>query len=217
MIAREKILARIRANSGRSGPTTEAELAAVRAVISKHAAGPAIVPGWSSDLERFVERTLAMASTIVKVASRHAVPAEVARYLRDGRLTPKAVCWKELADLDWAGAGLEVEARPARDGDLTGITGAFCAIAETGTLALLSGPDTPAKTSLLPETHVAVLDASRIVSRMEDAWRLIRDQRSRLPRAVNFVSGPSRTADIEQTLVLGAHGPYRVHLVLVTG
>jgi L-lactate dehydrogenase complex protein LldG len=96
-----------------------------------------------------------------------------------------------------------------------GITSAFCAIAETGTLLTLSGPRTPATTSLLPETHIAVVRKSRMVRSMEDAWKLLRDEEGRMPRAANFISGPSRTADIEQTLVLGAHGPYRVHIVLV--
>jgi len=79
---------------------------------------------------------------------------------------------------------------------------------------LLSGPDTPASVSLLPETHVALLPVKRIVARMEDAWALARREHALLPRAVNFVSGPSRTADIEQTVTLGAHGPYRVLIVL---
>ena len=95
------------------------------------------------------------------------------------------------------------------------MTGAFAAIAETGTLMLASGPDTPATVSLLPETHVAVVSARRIVAHMEDAWLLAREELRQMPRAVNFVSGPSRTADIDQTIVLGAHGPYRVHIVLV--
>jgi L-lactate dehydrogenase complex protein LldG len=60
-----------------------------------------------------------------------------------------------------------------------------------------------------------VLHKNRIVPYMEDAWALLRKEKGDLPRAVNFVSGPSRTADIEQTIVLGAHGPYRVHIVLV--
>ena len=81
----------------------------------------------------------------------------------------------------------------------------------------MSGPRTPATTSLLPETHIAVVRASRLVRGMEDAWKLLRDEHGAdfMPRALNFISGPSRTADIEQTLVLGAHGPYRVHIVLV--
>jgi L-lactate dehydrogenase complex protein LldG len=80
---------------------------------------------------------------------------------------------------------------------------------------LVSGAATPASVSLVPETHVAVLSARRIVAHMEDAWDLLRAERRELPRAVNFVSGPSRTADIEQTLILGAHGPYRVHVIIV--
>jgi L-lactate dehydrogenase complex protein LldG len=70
--------------------------------------------------------------------------------------------------------------------------------------------------SLLPETHIAIVNVNRIVRGMEDAWALLRAEHgSAMPRAVNFISGPSRTADIEQTLVLGAHGPYRVHIVLL--
>ena len=91
----------------------------------------------------------------------------------------------------------------------------FAALAETGTLMLVSGPDTPATASLLPETHVAIVPAGRIVKRMEEGWALARAELGELPRAVNFVSGPSRTADIDQTLVLGAHGPYRLHMVIV--
>ena len=78
-----------------------------------------------------------------------------------------------------------------------------------------SGPGTPASASLLPETHVAVVRAERIVARMEEAWDLARQAFGQLPRAVNFISGPSRTGDIEQQLVLGAHGPYRVHIIIV--
>jgi L-lactate dehydrogenase complex protein LldG len=50
---------------------------------------------------------------------------------------------------------------------------------------------------------------------MEDAFQLLRDEKGKLPRATFFVSGPSRTADIEQTIVIGAHGPYRVHVIII--
>jgi len=125
------------------------------------------------------------------------------------------VCTPQVAELAWAGAGVRVEARAARDEDLVGITGCFCAIADTGTLMLCSSRASPAAVSLLPETHVAIVPVSRIVPFMEEAWALVRRELGALPRAVNFVSGPSRTGDIEQTIVLGAHGPYRVHIVLV--
>ncbi|WP_347333564.1 LutC/YkgG family protein, partial [Ralstonia pseudosolanacearum] len=101
-------------------------------------------------------------------------------------------------------------------GDLVGITGCFCAIAETGSLMLLSGPEQVASTALLPETHIAVVPQSRIVSDLEAAYALVRAERGELPRATNVISGPSRTGDIEQTIVLGAHGPYRVHVIVVT-
>jgi L-lactate dehydrogenase complex protein LldG len=96
-----------------------------------------------------------------------------------------------------------------------GITGTFCAIAETGTLMLLSSPQTPATVSLLPETHVAIVTADKIVATMEDAWARLRTHTGFMPRAVNFISGPSRTADVEQTVTLGAHGPRNVLIVLV--
>ncbi len=98
---------------------------------------------------------------------------------------------------------------------MVGITGCFCAIAETGSLMLLSGPQTFASAALLPETHIAVVPVSRIVDGLEDAFALVRSERGELPRATNTISGPSRTGDIEQTIVLGAHGPYRVHVILV--
>jgi L-lactate dehydrogenase complex protein LldG len=73
----------------------------------------------------------------------------------------------------------------------------------------------PKTVALLPDTHICVLPKSRIVATMEDAFALVREEIGQPPRSMFFVSGPSRTADIEQTLVIGAHGPYRVHVVLV--
>ena len=80
---------------------------------------------------------------------------------------------------------------------------------------MLSGAATPGATSLLPETHIALVDASRIVPTMEEAFALLRAERGEIPRAINFVSGPSRTGDIEQTIVLGAHGPKELVVLLV--
>jgi L-lactate dehydrogenase complex protein LldG len=88
-------------------------------------------------------------------------------------------------------------------------------MAETGTLVILSGAGMPTATALLPDTHVAVVRAERIVSGMEEVFALIRRDCGVLPRAVNMISGPSRTGDIEQTIVLGAHGPFRVHILVV--
>ena len=186
----------------------------VAAYLAAQAPGPR--PRLDGDpIARFRDRALALSSTVEEVGSMADAPRAVAQYLRRAMLPLAAVCWPELSGLPWVAAGLAVEARAARGEDLVGITGAFCAIAETGTLLLVSGPRTHAAASLLPETHVALVRADRLVATMEDAWRLLRAECNPLPRSVNFVSGPSRTADIEQTLTLGAHGPYRVHVVLV--
>ncbi len=176
---------------------------------------PAPLPDLGADLvTRFSDRARRLASDVIGPVTPDRVLAEIAGYLNARHLPLTAVCWPPLATHDWRAAGLTVEARAARGDDMVGISGAFCGIAETGTLMLLSGPETPASVSLLPETHVALLPVTRIVARMEDAWALARREHARLPRAVNFVSGPSRTADIEQTVTLGAHGPYRVLIVL---
>ena len=216
MTARENILNRIRAAQGRAGAPSAQEAAAVATHIAAHLSGPRPQSDWDP-LERLRERALSLTTTVDEVADLAAVPLAVVRYLQNNQLPLNAVCWPELSALDWPAAGLQIEARETHGSDLVGITGAFCAIAETGTLMLLSGAATPGATSLLPETHIAVLRRSRIVRSMEDAWALQRAEHGAdaMPRAVNFISGPSRTADIEQTLVLGAHGPYRVHLVII--
>jgi L-lactate dehydrogenase complex protein LldG len=214
--ARQAIFSRIRRAQNRPDEPTQAERDAVREYIERHSQGPR--PAIGDDLvARFKEQALRMSDTVDEVASFAEVPGAVARYLGDIGVANKAIAWNTLNDMAWSEAGLHVEFRPPRNEDLVGITGAFCAVAETGSLMLLSGPQTYSSASLLPETHIAIVAASRIVGAMEDAFALARAEHGEMPRAVNFISGPSRTGDIEQTIVLGAHGPYRVHVLLVRG
>jgi L-lactate dehydrogenase complex protein LldG len=219
--SRDIVLGRVRQALGNTG-TDPAGLAEAQAYIDAHARGP--VPAFEGDrVLRFIRRASDMESTVARIADRDGIPAAVAGYLDALDLAPAAdsgewhrgVCWPEFADLDWAGAGLNVEARAAIGNDRLGITGTFCAIAETGTLVIVAGADTPSATTLLPETHVAVVLADRVVDTMEDAFARVRKERGILPRALNLISGPSRTGDIEQTIVLGAHGPFRVHILVV--
>ena len=240
--AREAVLARVRAALGRGeGSDAEARAAAL-AYVAQRGQGPR--PAMPANLVgRFLERARDMQSSVDRVAALDAVPEAIARYLdaaaradsgggrgaeqetagpggeasseRGPAARPGGVCWPEFATLGWREAGLAIESRPTVGNDALGITGCFCAIAETGTLVFLSGVETPGATFLLPETHVAVVRADQVVSGMEEAFAKMRANRDALPRAVNLVSGPSRTGDIEQTIVLGAHGPRRVHIVLV--
>lgn len=215
MSARENILARIRANQNKPGVTRSADMAEAANFIAAHPQGPRPNADWPDLIARFKEQAIAMASTVDEVSSLEAVPNALARYLQQLKLPTQGVCWPALSKLDWTGAGIAMEARATIGDDQLGVTSCYCAIAETGTLLLTTSPTTPNKTSLLPDTHVAILSTSRIVVGMEEAWNLLRAELKQLPRACSFISGPSRTADIEQTLVIGAHGPYRVHIILV--
>lgn len=215
-IARRNILARIRAAQGREPEPSASEREAAADYLARHPQGPR--PEMPVDLTmRFIEEAQKMATTVDTVEALSEVPSAAHRYLTEHALPLQAIAWQTLQDLQWVEAGLNVEFRKPEEGDVVGLTGCFCATAETGTLVLLSGPETYASAGLLPETHIAIVPASRIVSGHEEAFGLIRSERGELPRAVNFVSGPSRTGDIEQTIVLGAHGPYRVHVIVVRG
>src|SRR6476646_3429862 len=142
--SREAVLARVRAALNRSGPDDDAR-AAAHAYLASRRQGPR--PGLPADLvQRFVDRASDMSSTVERVTTLASAPRAVAAYLRatsgaatDAETTPTAggVCWPELATLGWREAGVGVESRPTVGNDAVGITGCFCAIAETGTLGFL--------------------------------------------------------------------------------
>lgn len=214
MSARDEILGRVRAGLGKGD--TAARRARAEALLAAPVRGPQPLIAEKELVERFAARAESLASSVGRCGKAAEVPAVVAAWLAENGLPATAVVTADVAGPGWAAAGIATMVRPARDADAVGVTGCYCAIAETGTLMLLSAHATPATVSLLPETHVAVVPAARIVATMEDAFALLRAERpGTLPRAVNFVSGPSRTGDIEQTIVLGAHGPCRVHIVIV--
>ena len=91
----------------------------------------------------------------------------------------------------------------------------FAAIAETGTLVLLSGAHSPTTLNFLPDVHIVIVRRQQIVTHIEDVWRRTRSELEEMPRTVNLITGPSRTADIEQTIQLGAHGPRSLHVIVV--
>jgi L-lactate dehydrogenase complex protein LldG len=125
-----------------------------------------------------------------------------------------------VEDLPWHTRPLiEVTAGPTRGGDPVSMTPALAGVAETGTLALTSGPTRPTALNLLPDVHIVLLPAEQVVGSYEEVWGLVRSLHGKegMPRTVNFITGPSRSGDIEQTLLMGAHGPRRLHIILVDG
>src|SRR3569833_3351413 len=159
--ARRAIFNRIRTAQNRPAEPTASERQKVQEYLQQHSSGPR--PDIGADfVARFKELALRLSVSVVVVVVLLVVFVAVARFL-DGIGVPKnAIAWKTLNGLAWLEAGVAVEFRRPRNEDVVGITGTFCAIAETGTLMQLSGPDTYASSNLLPETHIAIVPASRI-------------------------------------------------------
>jgi len=164
--------------------------------------------------------------TVARAASEAEIPALIAEYLAQRNLPAELRVAPDplLQRLPWSDRPmLRVAFGRAAPTDPVSVTPCFAAVAETGTMLMLSGPEHPTTLNILPDTHIVVLRASRIVGAYEDAFDLIRSDgggtgdapTAFMPRNVMMVTGPSRSADIEQTLELGAHGPRRLHVILL--
>lgn len=173
-------------------------------------------------IDQFIAKAEAVNSTVERVPEVSGLPEAVARYLAGNGLARalrrgadplwESVDWSQIPEL-------RISVGPSDGSDIAGISVAHSAIAETGTLVLCSGPDNPTTLNFLPEHHIVVLPVDRIEGALEKPLRDIvaaadADDEP-LPRVINLTTGPSRSADIEQTLILGAHGPRALHIILV--
>ena len=217
MSGRESILGAIRQGLDR-GALGTAEKDALEDRIAGHARGirPSRID--TADLKQmFVDYAAKVDVTVDRVASLDDVPDKVADYLAQENLPAELRVAPDpaLDTVPWDKRPTLTVSKGASDGTHeVGLTAAFAGIAETGTLMMKSGPAHPTTLNFLPDTHLVVLRASQIVGSYEDAWDRLRAGEA-MPRTVNFITGPSRTGDIEQTIFLGAHGPRRMHIVLV--
>jgi len=158
-------------------------------------------------------------ATVEVVANAKDVPEAVARYLRERNLPATARIGADpvLVAMPWEDTAIEVAHGKSEGRDLNAVSRAVAGVAETGTLVLHSGGDNPTTLNFLPDNHIVVLKAGEIVGDYESVWSKLRMTfgKGELPRTVNFITGPSRSADIEQKLQLGAHGPRNLHIVIV--
>jgi L-lactate dehydrogenase complex protein LldG len=211
---RENVLARIRAALG-DRPHPREDVASIEARITQPSVGPR--PRLPGDMvEQFIAKSRSNLFTVERVASRDVLPSAVQKLLGETSGTPDISVAPALADLAWPtdwrinyGAGRRIEP--------LSVTPAAAGIAETGSVVLRSGPSSPTSLNFLPDIHVVVLRTSDIVAHAEDVWARLRAEGGDWPRAVNIVSGPSRTADVGGIVVRPAHGPKSVHLILVDG
>jgi L-lactate dehydrogenase complex protein LldG len=165
--------------------------------------------------ELFDEMVRASAATLARVPALDALPDAVAAWRAEQGIEGEVVLAPEspLGELPWRDE-LPVERRLIRSGDAVSVSSAAVGVAETGTLLLCSGPENPVSANFLPENQVVVVRSADLVGSPEDAWARLRE-RGPLPRTVNWITGPSRSGDIEMTMLMGAHGPVRLHVVLV--
>jgi L-lactate dehydrogenase complex protein LldG len=172
-------------------------------------------------VRQFIDWAEDAAATTHRIGQMSDVPQAVAAYLARHNLASRIKASPdELLDaIDFSvNPALTVNRGAADADDETSLTAAFGGIAETGTLALLSGEKSPSALNFLPPTNIVVLPVNRISGNYEATWRQLRDQMGdEMPRTINWITGPSRTGDIEQTLQLGIHGPKRLHIILVDG
>ena len=159
----------------------------------------------------FTDRARAAAAEVVALPRMEAIPAWVRQRLPE--TTPTVA--PGLRDLDWRAFVADISFGRAQAATPCAVSLARCGIAEIGALVLASGADTPTTLNFLPDLEIVVLEARHIVPHLEDAWALLRPSAAFPPRALNLIVGPSRTADIEQTIQLGAHGPRSLVILLI--
>ncbi|MCH8166356.1 MAG: lactate utilization protein [Proteobacteria bacterium] len=212
MSARDNILARIRRATGGGDAVAVAVRLGQRDVQLAPVPAQAQTQG-EARITQFIDKATAVDATVSRLASLDDLPAALADELRQRNLPAAIRTGSDPAFArDWGtvehsiGIGRLVE--PAT------LSRAELAMAETGTLVLASGPENPVTLTFLGETHFVVVAAADIKAGFEDMWADWRE-RALDPRTVNMVTGPSRSADIGQTLQLGAHGPVALHVFVV--
>ena len=219
---RDRILGRIRSSLGVS--TDDAQR---RVHIQKRLFGhpKSIVPAAAMRpapelISAFRKALEGQSATISEAMSAADIPVLIGRFLRDNNLPAKLRMGDDdyLVRAPWQNEPtLERLHGAAEPEDEVSLSTAIAGAAETGTLFLVSGTDNPTTLNFLPETHIIVIKETDIFGAYEDVWQRIRDTycSRTMPRTVNMISGPSRTADIEQTIIMGAHGPKRLHVIIV--
>ena len=210
MSARDQILGAVRRSLGRNGPvsaTTAAGLA--------HRKHTPVQPALEADLVgRFAVRLENAGGSVERVTDLGKVGEAVSDYLKRYQLPSDLIVSSDpqISSITWPEL-ITTKTGPSTGQELVSVTCALAAVAETGTLMLSSGEKTPTSLNFLPDDHIVVLSESQVVGHLEDAWGVLRAAGA-LPRTVNLISGPSKTGDVELTLVQGAHGPRRLHVII---
>jgi L-lactate dehydrogenase complex protein LldG len=213
--AREHVLANIRAALNRAGPLPDSVARSLQGRLSRPRAN--LTPAIGADaIAHFIDKIESVNGKVTRVPGIDKVADVVADHLQKFDLGDALVVAPDpaLEGIPWSNR-LSVERRVAAGGDRLSVTGAYAAVAETGSLVLLSSAESPTTLNFLPDDHVIVVRESQIVAHIDDVWARMRSDKRAMPRTVNFITGPSKTGDVEMVIQEGAHGPRRLHVILV--
>lgn len=220
--ARAAIFSSIRSSLGVSS-SDEDRQKSVAAKLSAHKPNliPARARGSRQELvERFRTMMEGQDGEVHFLEKADEIPARISDLLREKNL-PAALRMgsdARLTGLAWEKVPqLERLSGPTSGDDKVTLSFGFGAAAETGTLFLLSGAENPTTLNFLADTHIVVIEENSIAGSYEEVWAKVRDVygSGTMPRVVNLIGGPSRTADIEQTIIKGAHGPRQLVVIVV--
>jgi L-lactate dehydrogenase complex protein LldG len=171
-----------------------------------------------SVLDAFTARARSASCTVEVVPTAQEAIALLGATLQGWGLAPRLVASPDPLLRSWLEPCKSLEVRfggPTSD-DTVGVVLPVATVAETGTLVLRSAATSPTALAFLPDCLVAIVPRSRIVATYEAGLeRAMKEVGDRIPRCINFITGPSRTADIEEVLLLGAHGPRTVHITVI--
>jgi L-lactate dehydrogenase complex protein LldG len=221
MTSRAAVLASIRRSLGVTGDEATRRFE-VETRLKQ--APPGIVPkrgqgDLPARLATFKDEAERAQASVAEIDGWEQAPAEIARFLRENNCpaTLRMGDDPRLAAAPWSETSLEILHGASDGADVNAVSAAFAGVAETGTLALVSGADNPTTLNFLAENHIVLLPRQAIEADYESVFVKLRAiyGKGGAPRTLNFITGPSRSADIEQTLLLGAHGPRRLHIVVV--
>ena len=228
--ARESILRSIRSHLATSVPHDERETASHHVSDRTDSLGqvPAMPPGNGSLARMFKESLEAVDGHCVVVQNEAEIASELTAIIsgiQQTRLRGRRIAISDVPMIERLMylTDLEVDELTVTPNAIdlfgfdVGITTAQAAIAETGTLVLDAARERHRLISLVPPVHIAIVDAAKIYQTLGETLSVLHKSRDDVSATITFITGPSRTADIELTLAIGVHGPQELHVIINEG
>lgn len=211
--SRSRVMARVR------GASLRQDASAIENALDSLGIAPA-APLLHEDVTvAFMARVLKNQGTLALAQDRSQAVKAIGQYLYEHHRSHRLVAGNDphLAAMPWRDGGVLPRFGELEPGEPVALSYARWGVAETGGIVTLTGKGNPARNNLLPEQHIVMLQADNILPDLEQLWEVLGPEMNHngRPRGINCIAGPSSTADVEATLVYGAHGPRAWHVILL--